>query len=74
MDDKPTTFWAVRYGKHTEDGITCVWQMAAGAPMLYATERLATDALEEMPYDPNAEVRPIAFPALPEIPRPLPAP
>jgi len=41
---------------------------------LYATERLATDALEEMPYDPNAEVRPIAFPALPEIPRPLPAP
>ena len=71
---EPTTYYAIWWTDNNGEYPVCVWQMAAGAPMLYATERLATDALEEMPYDPNAEVRPIAFPALPEIPRPLPAP
>jgi len=66
MDDKPTTFWAVRYGKHTEDGITWAWQVKDGAPVLYPNKALAEEAAEQVDHHLRAEAIPIQFPPLPE--------
>ena len=63
---EPMTFWAIRYGIYSEDGIVWAWQMKDGAPLLYPNEATAKEAADQVDPHLRAEAIPIQFPPLPE--------
>ena len=60
-----TTYWAIRYGQYTEDGVVWAWQMRDGVPLLYPSEEEASEAADQVDHVLRAETVPIHVPPLP---------